>query len=128
MLDKHRLWHWRMTSLLKWIALADRFGMHTALTPRREWALLLTLAGVQFTHVLDFMIMMPLGPQLTALFGISDAQFGLLVSGYTFAAGVSGLLAASFVAAVLTLRAARRPDGYPQRKASRPKHRPCSAP
>ena len=97
MLDKHRLWHWRMTSLLQWIALADRFGMHTALTPRREWALLLTLAGVQFTHVLDFMIMMPLGPQLTALFGISDAQFGLLVSGYTFAAGVSGLLAASFV-------------------------------
>ena len=97
MLDKHRLWHWRMTSLLKWIALADRFGMHTALTPRREWALLLTLAGVQFTHVLDFMIMMPLGPQLTALFGITDAQFGLLVSGYTFAAGVSGLLAASFI-------------------------------
>jgi predicted MFS family arabinose efflux permease len=43
------------------------------------------------------MIMMPLGPQLTALFSISDAQFGLLVSAYTFAAGISGLLAASFV-------------------------------
>jgi predicted MFS family arabinose efflux permease len=43
------------------------------------------------------MIMMPLGPQLTTLFSISDAQFGLLVSAYTFAAGISGLLAASFV-------------------------------
>ena len=71
--------------------------MHTELTPRRELALLLTLAGIQFTHVLEFMIMMPLGPQLTALFAISDAQFGLLVSAYTFAAGLSGLLAASFV-------------------------------
>jgi predicted MFS family arabinose efflux permease len=57
----------------------------------------LTLAGIQFTHVVDFMIMMPLGPQLTQLFTISDAQFGLLVSAYTFAAGISGLLAASFI-------------------------------
>ena len=71
--------------------------MHTDLSPRRELALLLTLSGIQFTHVVDFMIMMPLGPQLTALFQISDAQFGLLVSAYTFAAGISGLLAASFV-------------------------------
>ena len=71
--------------------------MHTELKPGRELLLLLTLAGIQFTHVVDFMIMMPLGPQLTALFLISDAEFGLLVSAYTFAAGVSGLLAASFV-------------------------------
>jgi predicted MFS family arabinose efflux permease len=71
--------------------------MHTELTPRRELALLLTLAGIQFTHVVDFMIMMPLGPQLTELFSITDTQFGLLVSAYTFAAGISGLLAASFV-------------------------------
>ena len=71
--------------------------MHTELTPRRELALLLTLAGIQFTHVVDFMIMMPLGPQLTELFNITDTQFGLLVSAYTFAAGISGLLAASFV-------------------------------
>ena len=71
--------------------------MHTTLTPRRERWLLITLAGIQFTHIVDFMIMMPLGPQLTALFAISDAQFGLLVSAYTLAAGVAGLLAASFV-------------------------------
>ncbi|MCU0925895.1 MAG: MFS transporter [Hydrogenophaga sp.] len=70
---------------------------HPLLTPRRELLLLLTIAGIQFTHILDFMIMMPLGPQFTRLFAISDAQFGLLVSAYTIAAGVSGLAAATYV-------------------------------
>jgi len=70
---------------------------HPILTPRREHWLLLTIAGIQFTHILDFMIMMPLGPQFTRLFSISDAQFGLLVSAYTLAAGVSGLAAATYV-------------------------------
>ncbi len=67
------------------------------LTPRRERWLLLTLAGIQFTHILDFMIMMPLGPQFTALFGISNAQFGVLVSAYTLSAGLSGLMAATYI-------------------------------
>lgn len=71
--------------------------MHHSPSPRRELALLLTIAGIQFTHILDFMIMMPLGPQFTQLFGISDAQFGLLVSAYTLSAGVSGLAAATYV-------------------------------
>jgi predicted MFS family arabinose efflux permease len=71
--------------------------MTAHLTPRRERWLLLTLAGIQFTHILDFMIMMPLGPQFTALFGISNAEFGLLVSTYTFSAGLSGLMAATYV-------------------------------
>ncbi len=69
----------------------------TNLTPRRELWLLLTLAGIQFTHILDFMIMMPLGPQFTALFQISDAKFGVLVSSYTLAAGLSGLLASLYI-------------------------------
>jgi predicted MFS family arabinose efflux permease len=41
--------------------------------------------------------MMPLGPQFTALFGISNAQFGLLVSAYTLSAGFSGLMAATYI-------------------------------
>ncbi|WP_233589947.1 MFS transporter [Acidovorax sp. FJL06] len=69
----------------------------SALPPRRELWLLLTLAGIQFTHILDFMIMMPLGPQFTRLFAISDAQFGLLVSAYTLSAGASGLLASTYI-------------------------------
>lgn len=67
------------------------------LLPRGERRFLFTLAGIQFTYILGFMIMMPLGPQLTRLFGISDAQFGLLVSAYTLSAGVSGLLAATYI-------------------------------
>lgn len=58
----------------------------------RERLLLWSLASINFTHIVDFMVMMPLGPQLTRLFGISDAQFGLLVSAYSLAAGLSGLL------------------------------------
>ena len=71
--------------------------MTPTLTPRRERWLLFTLAGIQFTHILDFMIMMPLGPQFTALFGISNAQFGLLVSAYTLSSGVSGLMASTYI-------------------------------
>jgi predicted MFS family arabinose efflux permease len=58
----------------------------------RERLLLWSLASINFTHIVDFMVMMPLGPQLTRLFGITDAQFGLLVSAYSLAAGLSGLL------------------------------------
>ena len=67
------------------------------LSPKRELWLLLTLAGIQFTHILDFMIMMPLGPQFTRIFSITDAQFGMLVSAYTLAAGASGLIAATYL-------------------------------
>ena len=62
-----------------------------ALTPRRELVTLLALAAVQFTHIVDFMIMMPLGSQLMRQFGISPAQFTHLVASYGLAAAVSGL-------------------------------------
>ncbi|HEU0188306.1 MAG TPA: MFS transporter [Gallionellaceae bacterium] len=71
--------------------------MHPPLAPQREKYLLLTLAGIQFSHVLDFMIMMPLGPILIAEFGITTHEFGLLVASYSFSAAASGLLAATFV-------------------------------
>ncbi len=71
--------------------------MTSPLSPKRELWLLITLAGIQFTHIVDFMVMMPLGPQFTKLFNITDAQFGLLVSAYTFSAGASGLLASLYV-------------------------------
>lgn len=62
---------------------------------RRERLLLLMLASVQFTSIVDFMIIMPLGPQLMRSLRIDPPQFGLIVSSYTIAAGVVGLLAAS---------------------------------
>jgi predicted MFS family arabinose efflux permease len=67
------------------------------LTPQRESYLLLTLAGIQFSHILDFMIMMPLGPILIKAFDIGTHEFGLLVASYSFSAAVSGLLAATFI-------------------------------
>ena len=62
-----------------------------------ERLFLLTLAGIQFTHILDFMIMMPLGPQLIRVMGLSTPEFGLLLSSYTFTAAASGLLAATYI-------------------------------
>ncbi|MDD4964275.1 MAG: MFS transporter [Gallionella sp.] len=71
--------------------------MLTTLSPQRERYLLLTLAGIQFSHILDFMIMMPLGPILMKAFGIGTHEFGLLVASYSFSAAASGLFAATFV-------------------------------
>src|SRR5262245_52834511 len=59
-----------------------------------EWGLLLVLAAVQVTHILDFVIIMPLGPQLTVSLEITAQQFGWIVSAYGFAASLSGLAAA----------------------------------
>lgn len=64
-------------------------------SPARERVLLFTLMALQFTMIVDFMIMMPLSSQLMAVFDIQPAQFGALVSSYSIAAGVSSLLASS---------------------------------
>ena len=61
---------------------------------RNERILMVILAGINFTHILDFMIAMPLGPQLMRIFEISPAQFSTLVASYTFSAFASGLIAA----------------------------------
>lgn len=62
-----------------------------------ERTLLLLLAAVQFTHILDFMVMMPLAQQLMRELAISPAGFSHLVAAYTLSAGVVGLLAAPFM-------------------------------
>jgi MFS transporter, DHA1 family, inner membrane transport protein len=64
---------------------------------RRERLVLVILAAVQFITVVDFMIVMPLGPQLMRALGIRPAEFGLIVSSYTFAAGAAGILASSII-------------------------------
>jgi predicted MFS family arabinose efflux permease len=65
-------------------------AQHHALSAGRERATLLALGAVQFTHILDFMIMMPLGAQLMKVFNISPAQFTHLVASYGLAAAISG--------------------------------------
>ena len=55
------------------------------------------LAFIKFTHIMDFMIMMPLGPQLERIWEISPQEFGLLVAAYTFSAGIVGLFGSFFM-------------------------------
>ena len=64
--------------------------------PTSERSLVLVLAAIQFTHIMDFMIMMPLGPQLMRVMLISPQQFGLLVSAYTLTAAVAALAVAFY--------------------------------
>ncbi|RKH62868.1 myxochelin export MFS transporter MxcK [Corallococcus aberystwythensis] len=58
----------------------------------RERTLLWLLAAVQFTHVVDFMMLMPLGPLLMQRLGLSATRFGALVSAYTLASAAMGVL------------------------------------
>lgn len=54
------------------------------------------LALLQFTIILDFMVISPLGDILMKTLDMTTANFGFAVSAYAFSAGVSGLLAAGF--------------------------------
>jgi len=54
------------------------------------------LALTQFTVVLDFMVMSPLGDMLMKSMELTTSQFGFAVSGYAISAGISGLLTAGF--------------------------------
>jgi DHA1 family inner membrane transport protein len=73
--------------------------MIDSLTPKRavpERYLLLLLACVQFTHIMDFMVIMPLGPQLMRELHISPAEFGNIISAFAITAGIVGLAVAPF--------------------------------
>ena len=54
------------------------------------------LAITQFSVILDFMIMSPLGDMLMKALSLKPNQFGFAVSAYAFSAGISGLLTAGF--------------------------------
>jgi predicted MFS family arabinose efflux permease len=63
---------------------------------RYQSLLVALLAFVQFTIILDFMIMSPLGAFIMPALNITATQFGVAVSAYAFSAGISGVLAAGF--------------------------------
>ncbi|MES2429489.1 MAG: MFS transporter [Bacteroidota bacterium] len=64
-------------------------------TPYQKFMIAI-LALLQFTVVLDFMVLSPLGDVLMKSLDISPKQFGAVVSAYAFSAGISGILAAGF--------------------------------
>lgn len=61
-----------------------------------EKTVIFLLALTQFTVVLDFMVMSPLGDMLVKSMDISASSFGNIVSAYAYSAGISGLLTAGF--------------------------------
>lgn len=58
--------------------------------------MIVLISLLQFTVILDFMVMAPLGALLIRILKISPSQFGWVVSVYAFSAGISGILAAGF--------------------------------
>lgn len=64
---------------------------------KNEKQLLIILAVVQFCHIIDFMIIMPLGKTLMRVFDISAGQFGLIVSVYAGMAFLAGLISTAFI-------------------------------
>jgi DHA1 family inner membrane transport protein len=64
---------------------------------RKEKIFLFLLSVIQFSHIVDFMILMPLQPKLERIFSLTPTQFSWLVSSYTFAAGASGILSSLFM-------------------------------
>lgn len=63
---------------------------------RKERLYVIILAAIQIAHILDFVIMMPLGPQFMRVFNITTTQFSTLVSAYTFSAGIVGFCGALY--------------------------------
>jgi predicted MFS family arabinose efflux permease len=62
-----------------------------------ERLLLFVLAAIQFTAVVDFLIILPLGPQYMRVFSIGPPQFGVIVSSYAISAGICGVAACFFL-------------------------------
>ncbi len=70
-------------------------GSTSTFTPYEKFVIAV-LSLLQFTVIVDFMVLSPLGAILMPRMGISTAQFGLVVSAYAFSAGASGVMAAGF--------------------------------
>jgi len=64
-------------------------------TSTQKWVIFM-LAVTQFTVILDFMIMSPLGDFMMKSLSLTPTAFGISVSAYAFSAGISGLLTAGF--------------------------------
>lgn len=67
------------------------------LSPKRERLLLWLLAFTQFTVIMDFMVMMPLAPQLMRAFSVGTGAVSGAVSAYAWCAGLSALFAATYI-------------------------------
>src|SRR5258708_27437397 len=60
---------------------------------RAEWGVLFVFVAIQFTHIVDFVIIMPLGDRLRRELEITPEQFGTVIAMYAWAAGIASLVA-----------------------------------
>ncbi len=72
--------------------------------PFSERNLILIIGLIQFVNILDFMMVMPLGPDFAQALGINASQIGMIGGIYTLSAAITGLVAAVFL------------DGLPRKK------------
>ncbi|HEX2879596.1 MAG TPA: MFS transporter [Polyangiaceae bacterium] len=64
---------------------------------RSERALIFIVGAIQFVNVLDFMIVMPLGPDFASALGIDTSHIGLVGGSYTAAAAVAGVVGSLYL-------------------------------
>ncbi len=63
----------------------------------RQWGIVLLIAALQFVNMLDFVIVMPIGPRLAQALDFPSSHLGWINGSYTAAASVMGLLGALFL-------------------------------
>ena len=64
--------------------------------PEHEIRYILILAAIQIVNVIDFVIMMPLGPTLMDGLSITPPQFSTLISSYSFSGAIIGFIFGMF--------------------------------
>ena len=69
----------------------------TRSTAASERLLIFLVGAVQFVNILDFMMVMPLGPDFARALGISTAHLGLIAGSYMAAAAIAGIVGARFL-------------------------------
>lgn len=62
-----------------------------------ERLIIVLVGAIQFVNVLDFMMVMPLGPDFAAALGIPTSQIGIVGGSYTAAASVAGVVGSLFL-------------------------------
>jgi predicted MFS family arabinose efflux permease len=65
--------------------------------PPSERKIIFLLAAVSFVNILDFMMVMPLGPDFARDLGIATSRLGLIAGSYTLAAAAAGAVGAMFL-------------------------------
>ncbi len=70
--------------------------MSLRFTPR-QWGIVLLIAAVQLVNILDFVMMMPMGPILATSLHIDESHLGYLNASYTASAAIAGLVGSVFL-------------------------------